>query len=198
MKSILAICILVAFHTIALGTTSIENTRLDSISSSKDGQAEQTEPRVLFEATDSTSTSESSGIPEHLSITYQLVGNQIANHEVIEVLFKAHLTHHSTIMYSSDSLCAFGPMPATVTITNEGCEQIGPLVSLNTKDHSDEFFECDYKYFEDDIEMIQQIKIIDSTQPLQMTLTYQLCNDEKGFCLNLEHAMTVDLAAINK
>jgi hypothetical protein len=197
MKLILAICFqLTTIHTAVFGDLPNDFIASGSISLSDEGKAKQTAPRVLLEATDSTSTSENSGIPEHLSITYQLVGNQIANDELIELVFKAHLTHHSTIMYSSDSLCAFGPIPTALSINGEVCEQIGPLVSLNAKEHSDEFFECDYKYFEDDIELRQQVKLKDISKPLDMVLSYQLCNDEKGFCLNLEHAIVVDLKKI--
>ena len=197
MKTIFVICFLIfAIPSSFLWDTG--NTNVILAANSNDGLKEKTKPRILLQATDSTTTSENSGIPEHLSITYQIVGNKIANNETVELVFKANLTHHKTIMYSSDSLCAFGPMPATVDIIGEACEKIGPLVSLNTKAHSDEVFECDYKYFEDDIEMRQQVKLKDISKALQMTLAYQLCNDEEGFCLNLEHAIMVDLVKAQK
>ena len=153
--------------------------------------------KVLFSMVDSTNPGGShSGVPEHLSITCALIGNKIANGEEIELVFKPHLMHHSTIMYSSDSLCAYGPQFAHLEFQDSACSRIGPLRSYNTIAHSDEIFMCDYKYFEDDGELRQRLRIEDLNQPLDMMLAYQLCNDVQGFCLNLEYKLVVDLRTI--
>lgn len=102
--------------------------------------------------------------------------------ETISIIFTASIDA-DWYLYSS-KLAVEGPMPTTVSFTNNGSFQVvGELQAVNPKEKFDEVWDGKIQYFVKTGVFIQKVKILKPNATIEGKISYQTCTLKDGSCV---------------
>ena len=94
-------------------------------------------------------------------------------------------------MYASDFSKELGPVPTNFDFRpHTSYELLDEVQSVGSKEKYDSLWQGTYTYFQDKAHFQQNIRIRSSQPQLHILLTYQVCSDQTGQCIQLEEEIS--------
>jgi thiol:disulfide interchange protein DsbD len=122
---------------------------------------------------------------------FQLSAEELQVGDEVELILKAKIPTNWYI-YSNDFDPDLGPILTGLNLEgSEGIERKGDLRAIDPKTKYEEVWEGEVTYFDKEGEFRQSLLITGEDAQIQGTLTYQMCSDITGQCVNYEEDITL-------
>ncbi|MDD5571397.1 MAG: cytochrome c biogenesis protein CcdA [Bacteroidales bacterium] len=100
-------------------------------------------------------------------------------------------------LYSSDFFCKIGPNPATFVFDKKGYSLVGKVKAIGSKKEYDDVFKCTVTSFYKKGLFKQKIKVTEPIKEIKCTITYQMCTNTDGACVNYDKNIKIPLTVLN-
>lgn len=113
--------------------------------------------------------------------------------DTTELILKATIPTNWYI-YSNDFDPDLGPLLTELSLEDaKGVEKLGELKAIDPKIKYEEIWEGEVTYFEQEGLFRQKLLIVDDKTAIVGTLSYQMCSDVTGQCINYEEDFSIQL-----